>query len=503
MWSPDDLAPADRALWDAMGAATPRFSTMPTPGAPNELAAFEAVATALGTPPLPWQRWAVRVMTEFRPGPTYGSHRYVYPDATVTVERQSGKTTFVRALLLMRGMIYPGRVAFYTAQTGKDARARWLDLVKRIESSELRLGVTVRRGIGAEALVVPSTGAEFSPFAPSPTSLHGYTPHDVAVDELFAFTAAQGMDLVGAIGPAQQTLPSRQSVWLSTAGSADSAFLRERVDTGRLAIEDERTPKCYLEWSLDPDADPYDEVNWKVHPALGHLISMDDLREFSNTITSEGEWRRAFWNQWVESSEPVYSVEQWRAAPAVVERPSLSDTVLGYAIDSERESAAVVAAWEQADGTQAVKVVWSSTEGGAAPDDLADVVLRLREEHRPRLVVADNGGLTRVPLDVVQRRAARGGWSKSSSALLPSDWVIASTGLVSKLTAREVAHDRDEVLDSAIPLALRRPMGEAWALSHKTPAPLLAAVAALRGLDTLRRAASPEIYMGGSDDGLY
>ena len=164
-WSPDDLAPADRELWDAMGAAAPRFSVMPTPGAPNELASVEVVAQALGTPLIPWQRWAVRCVTEKS---LTDPRRYRWPDFTVTVERQSGKTTITRGILLTRAMIYRHRSAFYTAQTGKDATERWTDLVQRIQHGPLKSGIHVRKAIGTQRLVVKTTESRFSPFAPTP-----------------------------------------------------------------------------------------------------------------------------------------------------------------------------------------------------------------------------------------------------------------------------------------------------------------------------------------------
>ena len=198
-WDASGLAAGDRALWDAMGAAVPVCSPMPSPGAPNELAAVEVVCRAVGTPLLPWQRWAVRVITEKR---LDDPRRYRYPDFTVTVERQSGKTTVVRGILLTRAMIYRHRSAFYTAQTGKDATERWSDLVQRVEHSPLKSGVRVRKAIGTQRLVVVNTESRISPFAPTSESLHGYTPHDVVVDELFSFDDAQGNDLQGAIKPA-------------------------------------------------------------------------------------------------------------------------------------------------------------------------------------------------------------------------------------------------------------------------------------------------------------
>lgn len=489
-WDADALAPDDRALWDAMGAATPSYSPMPTPGAPNELRAVEVVCRAIGTPLLPWQRWAVRVITEKRAD---DPRRYRHPDVTVTVERQSGKTTVIRGVLLARAMIYRHRSAFYTAQTGKDATERWADLVQRIEHSALKSGVKVRKAIGTQRLIVANTESRLSPFAPTSESLHGYTPHDVAVDELFSFDDVQGNDLQGAIKPAQQTLPDRQVIWLSTAGHAGSTFLRSKVDAGRLANLDPSSTLGYLEWSLDPSLDPYAEEHWSMHPAYGHLIGAQDLRELAESVP-EGEWRRAFWNQWIEAVDPVFDMGQWASAARVLTPPA-GDVVLGYALDAARSSAAVVAAWETADGAQAVRPVWLSSDVDALPAK----VIELHGKLRPVAVVADNGGLTRVALDAVQREAHEAGWPRASVGLTPADWVIASTSIVGKLAEGRLVHDGSDPLTDAVRRALTRRMGEAWAISHNSPAPVLAMAAALRGLDGQRAVAAPMIYLGSTD----
>src|SRR5690606_22886813 len=107
-------------------------------------------------------------------------------------------TTLLRAVALERGVSAPRRLIFSTAQTGKDARERWKDMVSAVESSPLGSKVTVRRGAGAESLILPN-GSEVRTFAPVPKALHGYTPHMVALDEVWAFDAAQGEDLDAAI----------------------------------------------------------------------------------------------------------------------------------------------------------------------------------------------------------------------------------------------------------------------------------------------------------------
>lgn len=478
MMDVDALAPEDRALWEAMGRATPRFSPTPTPGAANELQAVRMAVGAIGQRLIPWQAWSARVLTEKREG-----GRYRFPEFTLTVERQSGKTTLVRGVLLARALMYPGRRAFYTAQTGKDATERWADLCEAVVTSPLAAGMTYRKAIGSQRLIVNATGSRISPFAPTPESLHGYTPHDVALDEVFAFDAVQGNDLMGAIKPAQQTVADRQLVMLSTAGHAGSTFLRERVELGRAGAAG------YLEWSFPEHCDPYDEDVWLTHPAVGHLIGLEDLRELAGT-TPRGEWMRAFGNMWVDAQDPLFDMTSWRDLVADLTPPALASCVLGFAQASDRSRAAVVAAWALPDGRRALKLVVSTTDVASFAGRLVEL-----DEQGPLALVADDGGLDRPLIDEVRRALPS---HRRVTALAAREWVLASTGLAAAIADATVVHAGDEHLTAAIAGAVSKPMQEAWAVSHRSRPEAVAAAAALRGLDALPApAAAPVIYFPG------
>ncbi|MGP9788286.1 hypothetical protein ACT3UD_18605, partial [Glutamicibacter sp. 287] len=87
---------------EALGAAQPRYATLPTAGADHELAAVELVAKLRNKPLLPWQRLVVRVATEKT---AFGQYRY--RTVVITVPRQSGKTVLVFNLDIARGIKYP------------------------------------------------------------------------------------------------------------------------------------------------------------------------------------------------------------------------------------------------------------------------------------------------------------------------------------------------------------------------------------------------------------
>src|SRR5690554_6092808 len=105
-----------------LGPAQPAYWTRPTPGAPHSLRRVEALARLYRKPLIPWQRLAARIVTERR---IDDPERYRWPIVIITTPRQVGKTTTYGFIQLEKLVMQPKRIAFYTAQTGKDARARW------------------------------------------------------------------------------------------------------------------------------------------------------------------------------------------------------------------------------------------------------------------------------------------------------------------------------------------------------------------------------------------
>lgn len=493
--TPELLSPADRQLWDAMGEAAPRWSTSPTPGACHELGACRAVAAMLGTPLLPWQEWVARIATERRAD---DPRRYRWPLFLLTVPRQAGKTTIVRVILLTRAILYLDRRAFYTAQTGKDATERWADLAALVmrRGNPLAPLVTLRKAAGSARLTVTPTGSRLHPFAPTPESLHGYTPHDVAVDELFAFTDAEGVDLEGAIIPAQMTLVDRQLLQLSTAGSRESTYLRRKVDEGRLAVRDALGDSAYVEWSLPDHLDPYDPGSWPFHPAYGHTQQREDF-EIAAAALPPGEWLRAMMNRWVEAGDPLFDMGAYDRAATTLDPVALGDVVVGVGVAHDRTRAALVAAWPlKLDGRQrfAARLLrtFEVDEVPTLVDELVQLA-RAPQGDRPQLYGVAGATQVRAVLDEVRRAVTPvvdSAQARTDARVVDLDareWQLAGAQLHAAITDRQLAHD--PAADGAAELrtgvdnALARPgLDGAWSLAPTSPPEVLALAAAVRGV---------------------
>lgn len=469
--------------------ATARYATRPTPGAQHQAGAVAAIARELGTPLMPWQYQVARVATELAPD----GIGWRYPIVVVSVPRQSGKTTLMRSVMAQRAIQRPKLQAFYTAQTGKDASERWRDLVKAVtEHQTMGAMVDPRYAAGSQALTWPN-GSAIRPFAPTPKSLHGYTPPLVMVDEAFAHDAAAGAALEGAIRPAQITIADRQWWIVSTMGTASSTWFHGWVDVGRQAVTDPAAQVAYFEWSLDEQLDPYDPANWSTfHPALSLTITQDALTADAATLP-RGEWERAYCNRRTSAQHPILDLAAWgeHARPAAaIPIPTPGRPVgIGYDLAHDRGSAAVWTAWVTPDGLAVLKA-WQTGPGiDWVPDAVDDASAAI-----PGAVVgACPDGAVRQATDELLRR------DRTIHTIKATDYATACGAFLHRAAAGLVIHDGSPTMAAAISVAATRPMGDgATGFSQRDSAgpiaALRAATAALRLAEVKPAEVKPVIY---------
>src|SRR4029077_5033192 len=141
-------------------------------------------------------------------------------------------------------------------------------------SSPLRAHIRAKYTNGTERLIFPH-GSTLRPFPPTKDALHSMQSDLVIVDEAWKFDDVRGAELMQAIGPTQATRPGAQVVIVSTAGTADSTWLRTFVDRGRAGDP----ALTYLEWSIGDDVDPMDlDAVAAAHPAIGRTIDKSFLQ---------------------------------------------------------------------------------------------------------------------------------------------------------------------------------------------------------------------------------
>ncbi len=474
------------ALLEALGDAQPAYYTKPTPGAKHDLAACRIVGASLGTPLYPWQALSIRIASERRAD---DPRRYRWPIVIITTPRQVGKTTQYRIYQTTKAVMQPGRQAFYTAQTGKDARARWKDIIDVLQSdgSPFKRDVKVRLSAG-DPQVKFSNGSTLAPFAPTPESLHGYTPHDVAIDEAFSFDDAQGTDLLGAIMPAQQRIPSRQLIIFSTAGNKDSTWLRGLVEKGRELVGDPGAGIAYLEWSMPVGADPDDPESWKFHPGVGPDFTMEDMAEQHAAMKDKPqEWLRAFMNTWSDEADipPILTATEVEAVHTVQTPPEggLKEVCLAYEVAYDRTRACIAAAWYDPEtGRPAIRIA----ERLDRPADLAAQVAA-QVSNRPRAIGADDGGPTRDTTDQLRSLG------HEPDVLNARDFATGTDAFIARVKDRTISLDSDPYLTQAIADAVTRDMGQGIVLDRrKSRGPIPELIAAVTALRLLENAPAPK-----------
>jgi phage terminase large subunit-like protein len=267
------------------------------------------VAAALGLELLPWQRQVLDVALEHQRG------HLVYRDVVVSVPRQAGKSTLVLVLILYRLLAAPCH-AVYGAQTRLAARQKllddWVPLIRRSPLSKL---FEASRATGQESLLaLGGTGSRCRVISSDETAAHGQTASLGVLDEAWALDQAAEQ----AVRPALVTRRAGQLWIASTAGTAKSLWWRDKVQTGREAVEAGRTEGlAYFEWSADPSADLTDPtVLRSFHPAVDLTIDIATLQS-DIAAMSPTEAARAYGNLQPDESDlgwDVFSAEDWARA---------------------------------------------------------------------------------------------------------------------------------------------------------------------------------------------
>lgn len=411
----------------------------------------------------------------------------------ITVPRQTGKTTLIRALGTHRALVL-GRDFFYTAQTGKDARERWMDLVKILRvNAALKDRWTLSLRGGSEQVAFLDGGA-FRVFAPTPESLHGYTPPTVCIDEAFAQSAAAGELLMGAIGPAQITIRDKQIIIVSTMGTAESVFLHDWIERAiggmpRVAI---------LDWGADDNTDPYTAAGVETfHPGIGYVLNgkvleaADVLEQIERN--TRAEYERAYANRRTLTTSNLIPPEVI-AALGDDELRAPADTRslhLAYDVSLDRLSSSITAHWSTRGGKPASKIV----RAGPGVAWLADAVDDLARRWRPAAIAAVGNGPV---LEVTATLRDRG---RQVDELGEREFAAACGAFLTLVDTAGMVHDGNAVFEQSVAGLATRPGavdGVAFSRRHSVgdSSAGIAAAAGLWSLTRASRSSKPVVRFG-------
>jgi hypothetical protein len=235
-----------------------------------------------------------------------------YREIIVTVPRQTGKTTLYLTFQIhrctSRRWAQPQRSAF-TAQSGKDARDKWLDELFPLIRKSRKLKPLIARiyeGMGNEYIRFVN-GSLIRLLSTSTSSGHSKTLHQAVLDEIWHDKDSRREQ---GLRPAMITIADAQLLVCSTQGTEESVILDRKVEAGRAAVlEDTGHGTAYFEYSAPDGWDPDDEDSYfGFMPALcpdppcrcgdgrwRHTVTLDAIR--SERVSMEpAEFARAYGN---------------------------------------------------------------------------------------------------------------------------------------------------------------------------------------------------------------
>jgi hypothetical protein len=428
------------------------------------------VAAMLGTPLMEWQQHVADVLLEIDPD----TGELWYTDWTLTVPRQSGKSTLILAKASHRcsatGFFGAGQQIAYTAQTQKDAAAKFAKEYQTAVNRAPRLRAQVRANNERSDIRYPN-GSMFGVNSTTEKAGHGSVLDEAYVDEAFSQVDSR---VETAVEPAMATRRNRQLGTVSTAGWSDaSPYLLAKVQAGRalvalqLANMWHRIRSAFFEWSAPDDADHSDENVWLAcMPAVHrrecpdgctrHTIRLSFIRGVYGKAVRENklaEFCRSYLNQWKpkprEGEETALG--NWLACAREVR---VSDapvpTGLALAVSRERDWTSIGASGLLEDGTPFVAPVVRLDGTESAPAWAA----RLSVQYDLPVVVDVKGAAGEALAEAVE---AAGGRAKRAGL---EDYVTACADLFDRVQGKRVAQSGETDLRDQVTGARWRPVGD-------------------------------------------
>jgi hypothetical protein len=360
------------------GRPKPRIAP-PIP-AKSQIADFLATATEIGINLMPWQQTVGRYIEGMG-----ADGRHLYREVAIIVARQNGKTELLVPLIVKR--LLEGRRIMHTAQDRSLPREVFYRVAEIMWSKHASLfprrndRPTKPRYANGQEEIRLTNGGVYSIVAPTRGGARGPTRDLVIIDELREMDT---WDFIAAAKPTMTVSPDPQMVYLSNAGQDDSIVLNA------LRLRADSDPAlAYLEWSAAPDRAADDIAGWcESNPSIGYEpeglgSTLETLRSEYRTARLEGTmalFETEHLCRWVSSMrERLVDDFSWVRCQGPLSTPAMSS--LAVSMDPKGERASVALAWQQADGTIALRLLFNVTghpiDTAALGTDVRDLARKL------------------------------------------------------------------------------------------------------------------------------
>lgn len=395
----------------------------------------------------------------------------LYDEIGITIPRRGSKTTSIWAVLLGRCKNRAGYKVVTTAQSGLKARERFLEVARILQRHNVG-DYRVLRGAGAEAIEW-NNGSRLWVVPPLGDAFRGDAADVILFDEAQEHSVELTADLLGGALALMDTRVGGQLIVAGTAGVSRSGMLWDYLEDGRKGLNG------IVEYAAPEGADPTNESTWlAAHPGIGTLTTLDKVRaRFSKLPLAQ--FQREYLGMWpFDLNSRAIDPADWSAGASDVFPPKPARFALGYDVAPDQASAALVAAWRDADGTAWLEVIEHAAGDAWLPKAIYNITRRFPNAR----VGYDNIGPNQAIADRLMREARP---RPRLVSLGTREITAAAAQIAQDLAAHTLRHKTDPALDSAADIATRRSIGDgSWAWGRRKSGDIAALVAGTNALRT-------------------
>lgn len=441
----------------------------------------------------------------------------LYPEVAVEEPRRASKTTTIWAVLLGLCATRPDYRVVTTAQTYVKARERFMEVYRTLAPRNVG-DYEMKRG-SAEMNIEWRNGSRLWVVTPEGGAFRGDGADRILFDEAQEHGPEATADLLGGAMALMDTkfdddadltdVDARgrgQLIVTGTTGEHRAGMLWDYLERGRrgdigiveYAVPDQVPVALPVDspegaaglaagWGVSKDGKHVmnEPAILRAHPGIGTLTTLGTIRDRFNGMPLS-RFVREYGGQWpYDATTRAIDAKLWRDGLAKTHPPYPSRYALGYDVAPDQSTAALCAAWRDADG-----VAWFEVIEHAAADVWLPRAIHARTRKTPGLLVGyDRIGPNRAIADRLEREARP---RPKLVDLGTQDITAAAAQVAADIMGGTLRHVPDASLDGAAEVATRRSIGDgSWAWGRRQGqrdggdiAPLVAATNALRVFDT-------------------
>ena len=438
-----------------------------------------------------WQADSLQVMCALGPAGRWACFEYAE-----WVGRQNGKGAIYEARALAGLYLFGERLILWSAHEYKTA----MELFRRVRdlvdnTDDLRRQVKKINNTNGEEGIELLSGQRLRFVARSKGSGRGFSGDLNLIDEAFAYTRLQQSALM----PTMSARPNPQIVYASSPpldGESGEVMydLRERAEAGG------DDSLGYRDWGLAGDLsnleriDLDDPTGWAAaNPAMGIRISDGFVQRERNAMSDEdfARERLGIWPRRVGVGGPTFQVirePEWEDASAA-QAPFEGPTAVAAAVSLDRARATIAEAGRRPDGLLQVRITTGPDGMLDSRDGTGWIVPRWRALHAAGArIVGDEFGPTGSVLVTAEQEGLP--VDRMATADVARAFSLFYDGVAGRDPAsRNVRHVDQDVLTTAVAVALKRALGDRWTWdlrnSQGDVTPVVAATNALWGFLTM------------------